>query len=93
MKAIKTDVGHEGQVVIPREVREHLGLGSHEQVAFVITDDGSVEIHRPLADVVEALRGVAGSLDRPLSWERIEEIVREERADLLAKKLGLTPPP
>ncbi len=59
-------------------------------MAFVITDEGTVQIYPPLADVIEALRGAAGSLDRPLPWQRIEEIAREDRADQTAKKLGVS---
>ncbi len=93
MKEIVTDVDREGQVVIPREVRELLGLDPHGRVAFVITDEGLVHLRPPLAEMIEALRGVAGSLDRPLSWEKVEEIVGEDRADRLASKLGVTQGP
>lgn len=93
MKEIVTDVGREGQVVIPEEVREHLGIGTRGQVAFVIADDGVVQLQPPPTDVIEAVRGAAGSLDRPLSWERIEEIAGEDREDRLARKLGVTPTP
>ena len=90
MNEIVTEVSREGEVVVQGEVREHLGLGAHGQVAFVITDEGTVQLHPPLAEVIEALRGAAGSLDRPLPWERIEEIAREDRADQTANKLGVS---
>ena len=90
MKEIVTDVGREGQVVIPPEVRELLGLDPDGRVAFVITDEGLVQLRPPLAEVIEALRGVAGSLDRPLPWEEMERIAREDRTDQVSRKLGVT---
>ena len=91
MKEIVTDVGREGEMILPEEVREHLGLGSHGRVTILITDEGTVQLRPPPVAVTEAARGAAGSLDRPLSWERIEEIAREDREDRLARKLGITP--
>ena len=93
MKEIVADVDREGQMILPEEVRQHLGLGTHGRVIFVITDEGVVRLQPPPADVIEALRGAAGSLDRPLSWEQIEEIAREDREDRLARKLGIVPEP
>jgi bifunctional DNA-binding transcriptional regulator/antitoxin component of YhaV-PrlF toxin-antitoxin module len=90
MKEILTDVRREGQVVIPEEVREYFGPDARGQVAFVITDEGTVQLHTLLAEIIGALRGATGSLDRPLLWERIEEIMREDRADQTAKKLGVS---
>ena len=91
MKEIVTDVGREGEMILPEEVREHLGLGTHGQVAFIITDEGTVQLRPPPVALTEAAREAAGSLDRPLSWEWIEEVAREDREDRLARKLGITP--
>ncbi len=86
MKEIVTDVGREGQFVLPEEVRELLGLGAPGQIIIVITDEGMVQLQPPSVAAIEAARGAAGSLDRPLPWERIEEIAREDRADRLGGK-------
>ncbi|MDQ3779590.1 MAG: hypothetical protein M3354_03435 [Chloroflexota bacterium] len=91
MKEFVTDVGHEGQMVLPEEVRELLSLGAPGQVTIVITDEGTVQLHPPSVAAIEAARGAAGSLDRPLPWEQIEEIAQEDRADRLARKLGVAP--
>ncbi len=57
MKEILTDVRREGQVVIPEQVREYFGLGARGQVAFVITDEGTVQLLTRLAKIIGALRG------------------------------------
>ena len=47
----------------------------------MIGDEGQIEV-RPVRDpTVASLRGAAGSLPVPLSWQEIEIIVREERAE------------
>ena len=48
-----------GQVTIPREVRQALGLKEHDKVIFVI--EGGRAIMRPVRLIpLEQLRGVAG---------------------------------
>ena len=68
-----------------------LGLDGSGRFSFVITDEGTVRLQPPSVAAIEAARGAAGSLDRPVSWERIDVIAREDREDRLARKLGLTP--
>jgi hypothetical protein len=36
---------------------------------------------------LEEIRGAAGKLKRPLSWTKIKEIIREERAQKVMKVL------
>ncbi|MBI3977213.1 MAG: AbrB/MazE/SpoVT family DNA-binding domain-containing protein [Chloroflexi bacterium] len=68
-----------GQVTIPAEVRRHLGLKSGDKLSFVIEPEGTVHLRAPRYPTVASLRGAAGSLDRPLSWEQMREIAREDR--------------
>ncbi len=88
MREIVTDLSDEGQVMIPEEVREYLGLGTRGRVAFIITDEGTVQLQPPHAEIIETLRGAAGSLDRHLSWARIDEIAREDQVDLVVNTPG-----
>ncbi|HKB10353.1 MAG TPA: AbrB/MazE/SpoVT family DNA-binding domain-containing protein [Vicinamibacterales bacterium] len=46
-----------GQVTIPREVREHLGVDTGDRLSFVVQDDGSVVV-RPVTRHVRELGGL-----------------------------------
>lgn len=93
MQEIVADVGRAGEVVLPDEVRARLGLDEPGRVRFVITDEGEIHLHPPLAQATAAPPNPANPADRPLPWERIEEIAREDREDRLARKLGTAPRP
>jgi AbrB family looped-hinge helix DNA binding protein len=88
MKEIVSTITSKGQVTIPAEVRKHLGLNKREKIAFVIDEEGDVHLKAPLYPTVAALRGAAGSLRHPMSWEDIERVVDEERAAEGHRKLG-----
>lgn len=90
MREIVADVGEAGEVVLPDEVRERLGLDEPGRVRFVITDEG-VQLHPTRVRASATRPPMVDSPERPLSWERIEEIAREDREDRLARKLGITP--
>ncbi len=79
MKEILSTVTSKGQVTIPKDVREHLGIETNDKVAFVIEDDGTVRLHALQYPTVASLRGAAGTLPEPLSWEQMREIAREDR--------------
>jgi hypothetical protein len=66
------------------EVRRHLGVGTNDQVAFVIDDEGEVQLKAPRYSTIDSLRGAAGTLKKPLSWKETLEIARE---DALTAKL------
>jgi antitoxin PrlF len=76
-----------GQVTIPVEIRRQLGLQKGAKLAFVVEEDGSVRIKPPTYPDIASLRGIAGCLKRPMTWDEIEEIVAEEWA---AEVMGLT---
>jgi AbrB family looped-hinge helix DNA binding protein len=78
MREIVSTVTSEGQVIIPVEVREHLGMKGKSKVRFVI-EEGEVKLRAAEYPDVAALSGAAGRLETPLSWEEMREIAREER--------------
>jgi AbrB family looped-hinge helix DNA binding protein len=88
MKEIVSTITSKGQVTIPAEVRKHLGLNKREKIAFVIDEEGDVHLKAPHYPTVASLRGAAGSLRHPMSWEDIERVVDEERAEEGHRKLG-----
>jgi len=46
-----------GQITIPREVREHLGVDVGDRLSFIVQDDGTVVV-RPLTRHVRELGGL-----------------------------------
>jgi AbrB family looped-hinge helix DNA binding protein len=83
MKEILSTITSKGQVTIPKDVRDQLGLKTHDKIAFVIEGDGTVHLRVPRFPTVASLVGIAGTLERPVSWDEMRRIGRE---DALAKK-------
>lgn len=88
MKEMLSTITSKGQVTIPKSVREHLGVGTHDKVAFVVEDDGTVRLRVPQYPNVASLAGAAGSLGRNVSWEELRDSARE---DHLAHKFPSRP--
>ena len=78
MKEILSTISSKGQVTLPTEIRRYLGVGTHDQIAFVIHNEGTIEIRAPRYRTVQSLRGAVGSLKEPLSWEETRGIGRED---------------
>ena len=87
MQEIVSTITSKGQITIPAAVRRHLGVGTNDKIAFVLEDDGQVRLSVPHYPTIQSLRGIAGSLPQPLSWQEIEEIAADERAEEVAKSL------
>jgi len=85
MQEIISTITSKGQVTIPAAVRRHLGVGTRDKIAFVLEDDGQVRLSVPQYPTIESLRGIAGSLPRPLSWQEVKEIAREDHAEDVAR--------
>ncbi len=79
LKQLVSTVSSQGQVTIPALVRRHLGVDTDDKVAFVIEETGEVKLTQATYPDIASLRGVAGSLRKPLSWERMKQIAREDR--------------
>jgi AbrB family looped-hinge helix DNA binding protein len=71
-------VGPKGQVVIPKPMRDRLGLGPGDEVVFVLDgDEVRVRRARGMASLAGALGGLG--LRAELEAERRHEREREER--------------
>jgi len=79
MKEIISIITSKGQVTIPAEVRKYLGIKTSDKIAFVIDAEGTVRIRVPRYPDIASLRGAAGTLEKPLSWQQIQEIAQEDR--------------
>ncbi len=81
MKEITATVTSKGHVTIPVAIRERLGINAGGMLAFVIEDDGKIELRAPTYPTIASLLGAAGSLATPLSWDEMRAIAREDRAN------------
>ena len=50
-----------GQVTIPKEVREHLGIETGDRLSFVVQEDGTVIVQA----ITRHVRELGGLLQRP----------------------------
>ena len=78
VKQIVGTITSKGQVTIPVEVRRHLGLKKQDKIAFVIEPEGGVRLTVPEYPTIDSLRGIAGTLPRPISWQEVKEIARDD---------------
>jgi AbrB family looped-hinge helix DNA binding protein len=87
MKEILSTVTRKGQVTIPSEVRQYLGIGTPDQVAFVIEDNlvRLVPARKTLESVFGAIPALPGR--ETVDFEdQIEEAMQEE-ADRVVRRL------
>jgi AbrB family looped-hinge helix DNA binding protein len=89
MIEIVSAVTRKGQVTIPRRVRQHLGIATPDQVAFVLEPDRSVRLV-PAKKTLESVFGSVPALtDRPETVDfedQIEEAMQAE-ADRIVRSL------
>jgi antitoxin PrlF len=78
MKQIVSTITSKGQVTIPAEVRRHLGLKQRDKIVFVIEPEGGVRLVAPQYPTIDSLRGIAGTLPRPMSWREVKDVARED---------------
>jgi len=76
MREIVSTITSKGQVTIPAEVRRHLRVGKSDKLSFVIEPDGVVRLKAPRYTDIASLRGAAGSLKEPMTWDKSREIAR-----------------
>ncbi len=76
-----------GQVTIPAEVREQLGLTAQDKVIFRVLADKRVEIE-PLPMTLEQAYGSVTPLNLPEDFEALHHIAREEREDRWLNKMN-----
>ena len=78
------EVTQKGQVTIPKPIRELLGVGSYEPVAFRV-EKGRVELRQPIT--LEAAYGAVPPFRRPADLKEQVKIAQEEHACQVVKKL------
>ena len=78
MKEIIATVKRKGQILIPVEVRKHLGVEPGDKIVFYVGEEGQIILKRVRYPTVASLRGAAGKLAQPLSWEEMRQIARDD---------------
>jgi AbrB family looped-hinge helix DNA binding protein len=79
MREIISTITSKGRVTIPAEIRNHLGIKNHDRLAFVIDEEGNVQLKVSRYPDIDSLAGAAGSLSKPLSWKEMRRIAYEDR--------------
>src|SRR5260370_1873335 len=79
MKEIISTVTSKGQITIPAEVRAYLGIKTHDKIPFIIDQEGIVRLRVPRYPTIASLRGAAGRLQKPVSWQQLQRIAYEDR--------------
>lgn len=81
-------VGEDGQVILPSEVRQRLGVDRGGTVALIETDAG-VLIAREETIALAALDRIGAALaEQGVTLEELIESGREERAALIQERAG-----
>ncbi len=69
-----------GQLVVPKPIRDLMGLQPGDRLDFVVLDDGNV-LMRPATEDVRRLKGLLRRPGKaPVSVEEMNRIVRERGA-------------
>lgn len=72
-------VTSKGQVTIPVEVRQRMGLGTGDRIEFVELDTGGFAI-KPAIDDVRSLKGLLRKPGKPVSVDEMNAAVRQRAA-------------
>lgn len=77
---IKSTITSKGQITIPKEIREFLGVGDSDKLAFTPVEDGKVMLS-VLRSSATSLFGMLRSYKRhrPVSLEEMEHAIFEKR--------------
>lgn len=72
----KSTITSKGQITLPRVIRDHLGIGSGDRVAFVIRDGGEVLVEAETVDI-RSLRGMLKRRGRSVTLNQMNEAIRK----------------
>jgi AbrB family looped-hinge helix DNA binding protein len=78
MSSMMSRVSPKGQVTIPQEIRERLGIKPKDRVIFRI--EGNTVRIEPVTSFVEDYYQSVPALNPPRSWKEIKEIAHEDHA-------------
>lgn len=79
-------VTRKGQITLPAEARRQLGTDKLRKVAFVIEPSGAIRLKAPIYPTFESLAGVVPPLNPPKTWQEIQAIIADDRAEAYRAK-------
>ena len=65
-----------GQMTIPKEIRDDLGLNTGDRLEVIVQPDGTIRLI-PLKVRLEDLHGILGKPKRPLPGKALDRAIRE----------------
>lgn len=82
-------VTSKGQVTIPKEIRDRLGISLPDRIEFVLNEKGDVVL-RPVQFSVKALRGIVPSIPGrdPGDFEEMIHEAMEDKAEQVVAELS-----
>lgn len=84
MAEYQSSVSPKGQITLPIEVRRRLGLKPKDKVTIQVEGD---EVRLlPASFTLDTAAGSVPALDEPMTWDEIEERLKEERAERWRKQ-------
>ena len=99
MRKSKSTVQKKGQVTLPTEIRQELGIKPGDSVVFELVDEGVLiksekverldRLNQLLVEMNQILREEEEERGESPSLEEMIEGVREERGNILKEKYGL----
>ncbi|MGH9390601.1 MAG: AbrB/MazE/SpoVT family DNA-binding domain-containing protein [Vicinamibacteria bacterium] len=75
----RATVTSKGQLTLPKEIREHLGVREGDRVEFRADRGGRVWVEPATQDLM-SLRGLFGPVDRARSQEELDQAVQRGAA-------------
>ena len=85
MKEILTTLTKKGQVTIPIEIRNYLGLKSKDKIAFKI-NNGNVQVS-PAKYTLESVYGIIKTLNKPEDYKELKKIALDEHAQKVIEEM------
>jgi len=74
-------VTRKGQITRPAHVRRLLNTEKNPKLAVLVELDGSLTLKPPTYPTLESLAGIIPPLDPPKTWEEVEAIIADDRAE------------
>lgn len=68
-----------GQVTIPKQIRDQLELQAGDQVHFMLNADGIVEFF-PVKQPISTLKGIVPKPAKPVSLEAMDKTIQQRRS-------------
>lgn len=87
MKEIVTTMTQKGQVTIPVEIRNLLGLKAKDKVAFSI-DEGNIRL-APAKYTLENVFGVVKPLNKPEDFKKLKQIAIKEHVKKVIEEMKI----